>query len=380
LRDITKRKEMEEALKKAHNALERKVEERTAQLSKTVDKLRETELRYRTVVDFTYDWEYWAKLDGTMRYISPSCERISGYTPGQFIDNPSLFREIIVPKDQDIWKKHYHDSRKEPKAREIQFRIRSRDGAIRWIEHACQPVIGNQGEILGFRASNRDITRRKEGEIKLQNAYLEIEQLKEQLEADQTYLRDEIKSAHNYENIVGDSDMLKYVLFRAEQIAPIDTTVLILGETGTGKELIARAIHGAKFSIKAQRQYGYFIVKVIIPIFLIVMMSCVVFWIDPKESGTQINVAITMMLTLIAYRFAVGADLPKVSYLTRIDYFILAATFLVFASLIEVVITSTYARVGNLYRARKIDRWARILFPTTFILMAFESLIFRFGL
>jgi len=139
-------------------------------------------------------------------------------------------------------------------------------------------------------------------------------------------------------------------------------------------------IAGAKFSIKAQRQYGYFIVKVIIPLFLIVMMSWIVFWIDPKESGTQINVAITTMLTLIAYRFAVGSDIPKVSYLTRIDYFILAATFLVFASLIEVVVTSTYARVGNLNRARMIDRWARILFPTTFILMAFESLIFRFVL
>jgi len=145
---------------------------------------------------------------------------------------------------------------------------------------------------------------------------------------------------------------------------------------GLGKEEIA----GAKFSIKAQRQYGFFIIKVILPLFLIVMMSWVVFWIDPKESGIQINVAITTMLTLIAYRFAVGADLPKVSYLTRIDYFILAATLLVFASLIEVVVTSTYARVGNLYRARKIDRWARILFPTTFILMALESLIFRFVL
>ena len=143
-----------------------------------------------------------------------------------------------------------------------------------------------------------------------------------------------------------------------------------------GEEEIA----GAKFSIKAQRQYGYFIIKVIIPLFLIVMMSWVVFWIDPKESGTQISVAITTMLTLIAYRFTVGADLPKVSYLTRIDYFILAATFLVFASLIEAVVTSAYARVGKLNRARVIDRWARILFPTIFILMAFESLFFRFGL
>ncbi len=140
------------------------------------------------------------------------------------------------------------------------------------------------------------------------------------------------------------------------------------------------AFAGFSLSIEAKRKYGYFIIKVILPLFLIVMMSWVVFWIDPKESGTQISVAITTMLTLIAYRFAVGSDIPKVSYLSRLDYFILGATLLVFASLIEVVVTSTYAKIGKLDRARSIDRWARILFPVIFVLIAFESLIFRLGL
>ncbi len=199
--------------------------------------------KYRTVADFTYDWEHWAKVDGTMEYVSPSCERISGYTTRDFRDNPSLFKEIIVPEDHDIWDRHYCDARREVKPREIQFRIQAREGQIRWIEHSCQPVTDEQGGLRGFRASNRDVTSRKQGEIDLRKAYSEIEQLKNQLEAETAYLQSEIKLEHNFESIIGNSAALQYVLYKVEQIAAADTTVLVLGETGTGKELISRAIH-----------------------------------------------------------------------------------------------------------------------------------------
>ena len=206
---------------------------------------KKAELNYRTVADFTYDWEYWANMDGTLNYVSPSCERISGYSVQDFMDNPSLFREIIVPQDHEIWDRHYHDSRRELKPREMQFRIQRRDGQICWIEHSCQPVIDDQGRLNGFRASNRDITDRKLAEIELRGAYEEIEQLKNQLEAESAYLQEEIKSDHNFENIIGNSDALKYVLLRVSEVASTDAPVLILGETGTGKELIARAVHNA---------------------------------------------------------------------------------------------------------------------------------------
>jgi hypothetical protein len=140
------------------------------------------------------------------------------------------------------------------------------------------------------------------------------------------------------------------------------------------------AVPGISFTFEAERKAGYFIVKVIIPLLLIVFMSWIVFWIDPKESGSQISVAITAMLTLIAYRFAVGSDLPKVSYLTRLDYFILGSTILVFASLIEVVVTSSYARTGRLERARAIDRWSSWLFPAIFILFSVQALLNPLGL
>lgn len=139
---------------------------------------------------------------------------------------------------------------------------------------------------------------------------------------------------------------------------------------------IMEAVSGFAFSFEAKRNTGYFIIKVIIPLILIVAMSWSVFWIDPTESGTQISVAITTMLTLIAYRFAIDTDLPKVSYLTRMDFFILISTILVYASLIEVIVTSSLAKNERLFRARTIDLWMRWLFPLLFTIVIVKSLIY----
>jgi len=92
------------------------------------------------------------------------------------------------------------------------------------------------------------IVAREEAEKRKQiaeTALSEIKKLKDQLEAERAYLQEEIKLEYNHENIIGQSDGLKYVLYKVEQIADSDTIVLVLGETGTGKELIARAIHGS---------------------------------------------------------------------------------------------------------------------------------------
>lgn len=137
---------------------------------KQVEKiLREAELRYRTVAEFTHDWEYWETPDRKLCYVSPSCERITGYKPEYFIDNPNLIYEITLPEDRDNWSGHHHDSAEMPVSQSITFRIRRKDETIRWIEHVCQPVIDQQKVFLGVRASNRDITIRKQAEEKLRD-------------------------------------------------------------------------------------------------------------------------------------------------------------------------------------------------------------------
>jgi len=241
----------------SRDELERRVKERTAELEAShgqlvseieerkhaEEKIRATELRYRTVADFTYDWESWANFDGSLEYVSPSCERISGYKAKEFMEIPSLFEEIILAEDKEIWKDHHCESHKELGLRILQFRIQRKDGKIRWIEHACRPVRNNPDRRPSFRASNRDITQRKHSELELQDAYNNIKGLKERLEAESAYLQKEITVDHNFEDIIGQSQTLKYVLYRTEQVAQTDAPALILGETGTGKELIARAIH-----------------------------------------------------------------------------------------------------------------------------------------
>ncbi len=101
-------------------------------------------------------------------------------------------------------------------------------------------------EMVERRTAELRVAREKAEKRKhiAETALSEIKELKDQLEAETAYLQEEIKLEYNYENIVGQSDALNYVLYKVEQIAGSNTIVLVLGETGTGKELVARAIHG----------------------------------------------------------------------------------------------------------------------------------------
>lgn len=147
------------------SGLEQKVQQRTAQLTAG-------EERYRTVADFTYDWEYWIGPDQKMLYVSPSCERISGYRSEEFIEDPDLMDAIVYPDDRPVLEVHKAQARNnddELGVHEADFRIIRRDGAVRWIGHTCQFIWRPDGTNLGRRATNRDITERKNAEDRIRN-------------------------------------------------------------------------------------------------------------------------------------------------------------------------------------------------------------------
>jgi len=128
------------------------------------------------------------------------------------------------------------------------------------------------------------------------------------------------------------------------------------------------------FRLLADRDENYYIWKVIVPLCLIVLMAWAVFWINPEAIGPQIGLSTATIFTLIAYRFSLGQNLPKVSYFTRIDKFVFFTTILVFIALGIAVLTSRIASEGNLHRALKIEKISRIVYLLVLVAIIFFTL------
>jgi PAS domain S-box-containing protein len=205
--------------------------------------LAEAETRYRTVADFTHDWEFWQRPDGSFEYLSPSCQRVTGIPPDRLRTHPKLLLDLVVEEDREAWKRHQAEALATDLPTSMEYRIRTDDGNLRWLEQTNNPVRLADGQFAGTRGSIRDITPRKQSELELRKAYQEIGALKDQLEAENIYYREKVQSVEGSSELVGQSDPMKYLHFRIQQVAPSETTVLIQGETGTGKELVAEAIH-----------------------------------------------------------------------------------------------------------------------------------------
>ena len=146
------------------------------------EELRKSEEKFRTIADFTYDWEYWVGPNKEILYCSPSCTRISGYLPEEFIKDPNLLRSIIHPENIQVYCNHLDtiDSSHDDVA-EIEFRIITKNGEERWIGHACKAVFSEEGKFLGRRISSRDITDRKRKEKEIEESRHEINALNDNI-------------------------------------------------------------------------------------------------------------------------------------------------------------------------------------------------------
>ena len=189
--------------------------------------------------------------------------RILGWQPQEFDPTYELFLDVVHPEDRAAVDSAYSSSVREGRVTyEIEHRIvRKSTGEIRTLRERCDHVRDTSGTIIRSVGMTHDVTERREMEEALKKAHAELEQqvdertaelrkalmelkaLKDRLEKENIFFRQENKKIHRFGNILGESEGLKYVLYRAEQVAPMNTTVLVLGETGVGKDLVAFAIH-----------------------------------------------------------------------------------------------------------------------------------------
>src|SRR5438309_2347308 len=175
----------------------------------------------------------------------------------------------IEPEDDASSVDFYH-SRKHPKDRpeaeqayaaallkktefEADFRIVLPDGTIKNIRCIGHPILDERGDVVEFVGASIDVTEHHRARADLEKAFEEIKRLRDQLHDENVVLREQVDQAFMFEEIVGTSSGLQGVLSRVMKVAPTDSSVLISGETGTGKELVARAIH--KRSPRSQRAF-----------------------------------------------------------------------------------------------------------------------------
>ncbi len=202
------------------------------------EKLRQDEMELRQITDAITQTVMVLAPDGTGLYANQSMLDFSGLTMREVMAADFRTR-FFHPEDVE----RLRDERRQALSRGVPFeneqRVRRRDGQYRWFLIHYKPLRNEQGQIIRWYATGTDIEDRKQAE--------------EQIRSENLALREEIDHASMFEEIVGSSEALHTVLRQVARVAPMDSTVLILGETGVGKELIARAIH--KRSNRATRAF-----------------------------------------------------------------------------------------------------------------------------
>jgi len=209
---------------------------------------KETERDKQLLLSSVGDGIYSIDSDGLATFVNPAGARMLGWSPEEMIGK-NIHRihhhahadgSHYPVEDCPIYKA-VHDGMVHEGRQEVFWR---RDGTSFAVEFTSTPVISDS-RIIGAVVVFRDITERRNTELQLQNALVELKTLKQRLEEQNAYLQEEIHIEHNYRDIVGQSEPILKIVQQIDVVGPTDANVLIHGESGTGKELIARAIHQA---------------------------------------------------------------------------------------------------------------------------------------
>jgi PAS domain S-box-containing protein len=177
--------------------------------------------------------------EGRLRVWNKNAEDITGYTPDEMYNK--LMTDFADEPDRERLTKALSSVFVKNKQQTVSYNLITKAGKLLPHIGSGSPVnINGKAYFVGMAIS---ISELKDTENKLKSLITELSRLKKQLKNETVYLQEEIKSNHDFDEIIGNSPSLKHALFRLDQVAPLDTTVLLEGETGTGKELFARAIH-----------------------------------------------------------------------------------------------------------------------------------------
>jgi transcriptional regulator with PAS, ATPase and Fis domain/HAMP domain-containing protein len=174
---------------------------------------------------------------------SPEMNRIYGVTPDDDATTADFFFNRLHPEDRSFLEQKYEKTKQSKTSFESDYRIVLPDGSIKYIHNIGHPILNESNAIVEFAGTAMDVTEQRLARADLEKAFEEIKLLKDRLHDENLVLREQIDRAFLFEEIVGSSPALQTVLSSIVKVAPTDSTVLITGETGTGKELIARAIH-----------------------------------------------------------------------------------------------------------------------------------------
>jgi PAS domain S-box-containing protein len=195
------------------------------------------------------------KLDlssGVVR-VSPEVLRIFAVQSDEDTSSPDFWFDRIHHEDRNRVREHFERCVAQRLEYEADYRLVLPDGSVRFQHAVGHPIVDESGALREFLGTAMDVTEQVQARVALENALKEITSLKDRLSDENLALKEEVDRASMFEEIVGASPTLKAVLSRVAKVAPTDSTVFISGETGTGKELIARAVH--KRSQRAGRAF-----------------------------------------------------------------------------------------------------------------------------